>query len=56
MQDETPIQITAAGPRRSSYLVAMDALFFHDSKAQYLKENIDRELNKAFVAFDSSLE
>lgn len=56
IQDETLFQSTAGGPRRLSYLVAMDALYFHDSTSQYTKENIDRELNKAFVAFDSSLE
>jgi uncharacterized protein YecT (DUF1311 family) len=29
----------------------MDAIHFSDPKAQYSKNKVDRELNKAYVAF-----
>nr|XP_055063583.1 poly(ADP-ribose) glycohydrolase isoform X1 [Misgurnus anguillicaudatus] len=37
--------------RRNRQIVAIDALQFKDAKEQYTKENITRELNKAFVGF-----
>lgn len=43
--------MTKTGPRRLSYMVAMDAIHFTDPKLQYTKRMVDRELNKAFVAF-----
>ncbi len=41
----------AAKARIPSQLVAMDALHFHCAPNQYKVENIDRELNKAFIGF-----
>ncbi|XP_007250330.3 poly(ADP-ribose) glycohydrolase [Astyanax mexicanus] len=37
--------------RRLCQIVAIDALNFHNPKDQYTKENIQRELNKAYVGF-----
>lgn len=37
--------------RIPSTLVVMDALHFHSSPHQFKQENIDRELNKAFIGF-----
>jgi hypothetical protein len=48
--------MTSTGPRRLSYLVAMDAIHYTNPKKQFCKNMVDRELNKAFVAFDADLE
>ena len=49
--DTTEVKMTPAGPRRLSYMVAMDAVHFYDPMAQYSQYNIERELKKAYVAF-----
>jgi len=55
-KDTTKFEMTPSGPRRLSYMVAMDALHFQNPKKQYSKNNTDRELNKAYVAFSPDLE
>ena len=55
-KDKTKVVPTSSGPRRLSYLVAMDAVHFQNPLKQYTKYSIDRELNKAFVAFNTDLE
>ena len=54
--DSTEIEETEYGPRRLSYMVAMDAIHFSNPNSQYSKEMIDRELNKAYVAFRADAE
>ena len=49
--DTTEVIMTDSGPRRLSYMVAMDAVHFSYPRAQYSKYSIERELNKAYVAF-----
>ena len=55
-KDTTKLEMTPSGPRRLSYMVAMDALHFQNPKKQYSKNHTDRELNKAYVAFSPDLE
>ncbi|XP_039532274.1 poly(ADP-ribose) glycohydrolase isoform X1 [Pimephales promelas] len=43
-----------AWKRRYRQIVAIDALDFKNPREQYTKENIKRELNKAFVGFQGS--
>jgi poly(ADP-ribose) glycohydrolase len=50
-EDKTKVEMTTSGPRRLSYMVAMDAIPFWDPNEQYTKEKIERELNKAYAAF-----
>jgi hypothetical protein len=50
--DQTPVD--PASLHRRTRLVAIDALYFRSETAQFTKDNIVRELNKAFVGFDSS--
>lgn len=54
--DDTEIEMTEYGPRRLSYMVAMNAIKFHDPKLQYIKSNINRELNKAYIGFRTDAE
>jgi hypothetical protein len=54
--DQTKVEMTSTGPRRLSYLVAMDAIHYTNPKKQFCKNMVDRELNKAFVAFHADLE
>ncbi|XP_043273552.1 poly(ADP-ribose) glycohydrolase-like [Venturia canescens] len=49
--DETPRD--NSGRKRTS-VVAIDALYFKQPNAQFSKENILRELNKAYVGFSST--
>ena len=51
-EDQTPIDPVSL--HRRTRLVAIDALMFRDESSQFTKDNIKRELNKAFVGFDSS--
>ena len=52
--DSTEMDTTSSqGNKRKSYLVAIDALYFRNEEKQYSEENINRELNKAFVGFHS---
>ncbi len=51
-KDDTPVDQLSG--HKVVKMVAMDAMRFRDRESQYEKENILRELNKAYVGFDTS--
>jgi len=46
------VEVDSSG-RKMTSVVAMDAIRFNNSYDQFMMRNIDRELNKAFVAFQN---
>ncbi len=53
-EDATPLDRPSR--HRRSQLVAIDALHFRDAREQFKQENIERELDKAYVGFYDSRE
>ena len=48
---EDPTPVDPASRHRRTQIVAIDALNFRARQEQYVKDNMVRELNKAFVGF-----